>query len=141
MKLRWKLMWLLVGVAVLPLVVMRGFEVRALSRLSEEVREDSVAALRSAAEAEMRAAVAGYGQTIAEEGRAVELLLERQRSAVESRLGRLGQTRGPVGNEVRVWRPEDFLWRVSEGEDAAGGTGEGAGGGAGGAGGVPGLER
>ncbi|MEM6394656.1 MAG: hypothetical protein AAF797_17970, partial [Planctomycetota bacterium] len=117
MKLRWKLMWLLVGVAVLPLVVMRGFEVRALSRLSEEVREDAVASLRSAAEAEMRAAVAGYGQTIAEEGRAVELLLERQRAAVEARLKEVG---GP-GDEVRLWRPEQFML--------------------GGEGGVPGLER
>ncbi|MEM6551639.1 MAG: SpoIIE family protein phosphatase [Planctomycetota bacterium] len=146
MKLRWKLMWLLVGVAVLPLVVMRGFEVRALSGLSREVRDDSVAALRAAAEAEMRAAVAGYGQTIAEEGRAVELLLERQRAAVEARLRGLNE---PAG-EVRLWEPRDFVLRGVGGaggeREAEPGGGDpqalgGEAGGVGGAGRVPGLER
>ena len=86
LKLRWKLLILLLIVALVPLIFVRLADVLAMRKLGREAANQSRAQLVRAAESQLRQVLNGYAKTLSREESLLRLLLEDQARAVSRSL-------------------------------------------------------
>ncbi len=103
MKLRWKVLLLLLGIALLPLVLVRLSTVWSLRGLGDRVSQGLSGYLVREAEKELRQVVSIHAHTVDSERRYVELMLREQAREVTRRLAQ-----APPDNPPPVYAPDDF---------------------------------
>lgn len=103
LKLRWKLLILLLVVAVLPIFVVRVVDALSTRELGHELASHASDALAAAAEQQLSQLIRNYTEALDREERLLKLMLSIQVEAVEDRLA------GPVPTDhPKIWFNTDF---------------------------------
>jgi sigma-B regulation protein RsbU (phosphoserine phosphatase) len=103
LKLRWKLLLLLLIVAVVPLIAVRLADVLAMRGLAQKAAAESRQQLLEAAQSQLRLVMEDYARTLGIEDKLLRELLAEQAEAVEQRLAAT-----EVSDEARVFWEADF---------------------------------
>ncbi|MCD4700044.1 MAG: SpoIIE family protein phosphatase [Phycisphaerae bacterium] len=107
MKIRWKLLILLLAIALAPLMVWTGLHLTSMRRLGGQLASDRRTILTETARHYLRRIVDDYGRIIARDAEILELALRIQADEVEDRLAQAP----PVS--PRLFFGEDYDNRVS----------------------------
>ncbi len=102
MRIRWKLLVLLLAIALLPLAFVAGTMNRATRSLGEKIGRQARDVLTRRAEHELRMLVAGQADALGRQGKIIELVLQLQARAVQEGLAR------PASPDRKTYFLEDF---------------------------------
>jgi len=102
MQIRWKLLILLLTIALTPLAVVSGLSVRSMRSLVQNLAQEVRHSLTDNAESQLGQLIGTYGDTVASEADSVELALRLQAREVENAL------RIETPPRRKVWDVEDF---------------------------------
>ena len=112
MKLRWKLLGLLLGVSLGPLVAVRAFDVLAMRRMGREVAGNTRAHLAGQAERELKRIIDDDARMLNVESKLILFILREQMQEVQERLDQAPPEVSPAevseAEHEKIWTAEDF---------------------------------
>lgn len=102
MRIRWKLLILLLTIALTPLAVVSGLSVKSMRSLGQNLAVEVRQSLTDSAENQLGQLIQTYSKTVASEADSIELALRLQAREVENAL------RIQTPPRRKVWSVEDF---------------------------------
>jgi len=102
MRIRWKLLILLLTIALTPLAVVSSLSVRSMRQLGRDLASEARQSLTDSATNQLRQLIRSYSTTLASEADSIELALRLQAREVENAL----RVDDPPSR--KVWFVEDF---------------------------------
>ena len=102
MRIRWKLLLLLLAIALLPMVVLTWFENLSLLRMGDELGDQARQALTERAGRQLARLAVDYGAIVRREAETIEVALRAQVREIERSLA------GPVPSDVHVLWSRDI---------------------------------
>ncbi len=103
MRFRWKLLILLILIAIVPIVAMRTFGVRAVRSLADQLIANTMETRISDAKSHLGTFIDSYSQLLRQKRRQLEMLLAMQEEVVSKALGSAAPPAAPVRS------PADFV--------------------------------